>query len=671
MASTYTGIQRKRRASRRSKPAAGTRLLVIGNGMVGCKFLEVLVDRGLHQHFRVTVVGDEPSPAYDRIKLSTYVDHRDSSQLELRPLSWYQEHGIELRRSTRAIRLDRESKQVELSDHSSINYDLLVLATGSRPFVPPIEGRDLPSVFTYRNLADLDQIIEATRGRQKATVIGGGLLGLEAAQAVQKLGLKTAVIERAGFLMPQQLNQTAAELLHATVTAQGIKLHLGVSSTRIERAEDSLQLILDEQVNEPTDIVIISAGITPNSELADQAMLHVGARGGVVVNRHLETEDPAIFAIGECALMSGRIYGLAAPGFMMARHLAARLAGEKTKPLPDLDTSTRLKMLGANVVSIGNPLEEGTRHEHSQDEIYRMVLTNSKSELIGAMGVGPWDESGRVHSLFEENARLRETEIARFKEQGSLIMRGKLSQIAHWPDQRIVCNCMGVTKGTLVGCMAKCGADPDSLAKATSASTVCGSCRPLLEELCGEAPRDTRPIGARALLITSGIALLLVLITIFTPGPAMADSVESVRYKIEQLWRDSLLKQITGFSLLGVFTIGLLLSLRKRIRWFRIGHFARWRVFHALFGVLSLVVLFAHTGFRFGHNLNFWLMLTFVGINLAGAAAGIVSAIESHGTSELALKARRFRPFLVWSHIILFWPLPVLLTFHILSVYLY
>ena len=151
----------------------------------------------------------------------------------------------------------------------------------------------------------------------------------------------------------------------------------------------------------------------------------------------------------------------------------------------------------------------------------------------------------------------------------------------------------------------------------------------------------------------------------------MADSVESWRYRVDQFWRDNVIKQITGYSLMGIFLIGLLLSLRKRFKWFRFGHFAYWRVFHTAFGVVALIALFIHTGFRFGHNLNFWLMFTFVALNLLGALAGIFAAIESKGTTKAALTARRFRPALTYLHLALFWPLPVLLTFHILSVYFY
>ena len=416
---------------------------------------------------------------------------------------------------------------------------------------------------------------------------------------------------------------------------------------------------------------MISAGIAPNSELAADSELRVGTRGGVIVDDQLQTEDERIFAIGECALLNGRIYGLAAPGYAMAKHVAKRIAGEKTTSFPKPDLSTRLKMLGIDVVTIGDPLEEGRRIEFESDEHYRMLVVSPRNQLLGGLGVGDWPESGRIQGLFADGATIRPNEQSYFVEEGVLSGEETTLDIGALPDKRIICNCMNITKGELVTCLAKCGPDPDKLASETGASTVCGSCRPLVDQLCGAAPSTAKPVAYRAMLSVSFVALLAVLVTYFMPGVEMANSVESWRYKVEQFWRDNVVKQITGFVLLAVAILGTLISLRKRFTWFRFGHFAKWRVFHAAFGITSLVVLFMHTGFHFGHNLNFWLMFTFVGLNLLGAFAGVVSAIESSGTSNLALFARQIRPALTYAHLVLFWPLPVLLTFHILSVYLY
>ena len=669
MSGTFQGIVRQPRASRRTTPPKGSRLVVVGNGMVGAKFCEALIDEELHENFEITVIGEEPQPAYNRVKLSTYVDHRTSSSLEIFPRSWYEDHGIELITGTRALSINRESKILTLDSGAPLPYDELILATGSRPFIPPIPGHDSRKVLLYRTIADLEKIIVYASGKKSAAVIGGGLLGLEAAQALQSLGLKTTVIERANFLMPQQLDQSAADLLQKKVLDQGITLQLGVQNTSIAETLEGLSLTLDDILSLDVDLVLISAGITPNSELAETAGLPTGIRGGIVVNDHLETEDSHIFAIGECALLHGRIYGLVAPGYTMAKHLAARLSGKKLGPLPPLDMSTRLKMLGVDVTTIGEPLQEGRRVEYIKDRTYRLLTFGPKRRLLGALAIGPWSENGQVQSHYLNQLKVSRKQEAQFLESGRLFPDQPVENPSAWPSTRLVCNCLGVTKGQISACLASCQKDPERIASSTGASTVCGSCRPLLDQLCGSSSTVKKPrIATAALLGTSFLALLAALYSLLFPGAPIANSVQSTWYEINQLWRDNFIKQITGYSLVGVFLIGLIISLRKRFKWFTWGKFTTWRFFHAAFGLISLGALWVHTGFHFGANLNFWLMAVFVLLNLLGAVVGIVAALESKGTWPLA---RRLRPILTWSHIILFWPLPVLITFHVMSVYLY
>lgn len=637
--------------------------------MVGAKFCEELVAAGLHERLSISVFGEEKKTAYNRVKLSTYVENRSHKALELRSRDWYAEHHISLQSDVRVEKIHRDSKELEFSDGQRQSYGILVLATGSRPFVPPIQGADDPAVFFYRTIDDLDEIISSAVGKKSAAVVGGGLLGIEAAQALQSLKLSTTIIERANFLMPQQLTQSAGELLAKSVEEQEIKVHVGVKSTEIERKNETLKLTLDDELDIETDLVLISAGIRPNSEIAEAAGFPVGVRGGVVVNDDLETEDPDIYAIGECALLHGRTYGLVAPGNAMAKHLAKRLAGKKVKALAPLDMSTRLKMLGVDVVTIGEPLQEGRRVEFSTEETYRSLIIGRKGKLIGALAIGPWDENGRVHEAYSRGQKITSKQERYFTEEGVLFPGAKIEDPALWSESRVVCNCTGTSKGAIMACLTNCQNDPDRVASCTGASTICGSCRPLVDQLCGASP--TTSISKKSvigLLTASILSLGLVSYSIVGPPAEMASSVESLSYKIDQLWRDNLIKQITGYSLMTIFIVGLLISLRKRLAWFTWGKFASWRFFHAVFGLVSLGALWMHTGFHFGSNLNWWLMFVFVALNLLGAIAGIVAAMEARGNSE---KARILRPFLTRAHLILFWPLPVLLTFHILSVYLY
>lgn len=666
-------VKASARTVRRKPLAGGTRILVLGNGMVGQKFCEHLVSENLTSNRNVTVLGKEAEPAYDRIHLGSIVEHRDPSRLTIRQAEWYRANGIELRTGIAATSIERETKTVHTATAGSFTYDLLVIATGSEAFVPlPFDEAGLPGVHVYRNLRDIQNIIAEARGKSSAIVIGCGLLGLESAQAMRDLGMKVTVMERSAFLMPQQLNSSASARLCEIVRSKGISIEYQKATSAVSRKDGILHLEFKDGSTASAEMVILATGITPDTGFARSAGLLTGVRGGIVVDGFLATSDPDIFAIGECALLHGRIYGLAAPGFTMAGQLAAMLAGKKVVSLPPPDLSCRLKMAGADMISIGSPLEKGEITEHIQGESYRMICVDGGRVLQGALGIGRWPESGEIQNLYLEGIRLGKKQIAAFAETGNILPPGApLGGIFAWPDSRIVCNCMSLRKSAIMECMAKCGPDPALIVKGTGASTVCGSCLPLIQQLCDPSAAPAPPVAFRPLIALSAIALIATLLTIFLPPPAMATSLESWWYKFDEIWRDTLIKQITGYTLLGLCLMGLLLSLRKRFKWFRFGHFAKWRVFHSAFGVTALIVLFAHTGFRFGENLNFWLMSTFVGLNLLGAIAGIVSALESRGGTSLALSARRLRPALAYAHFVLFWPLPALLVFHILSVYLY
>jgi len=664
------GVSKK--TSKLVLPSGAVKLLIIGNGMVGHHFLKQLVLKQLNNKYDVTVVGDELVPAYNRIKLGEYVDHQDVGELLLDDTEWYSENGITLKLGLKVTQLDRAEKYVELDNGDHVHYDLLVLATGSRPTVPNIPGSDLSHVLTYRNIADLKDIISKFESAKEIAVIGGGLLGIEAAHTFQKLKVKATIIQRANFLMTRQLNSEAAKVLQSQIEETGIDVFTQAQKTSIESDEEGNFLRINDQDRIKADYVLISAGITPNTEFAAEAGIECGILGGCLVNGKLQTNDPSVFAIGECAQVSGKVYGLAAPGFEMAEHLASLIAVKKKKSLVTLDTSTRLKMSGVDVSVIGDSLENGAELVYQDEDHYRMITIDKKRRVIGAMAVGTWDEYADAHYLYTSNGKLTRKQVELFKEKGELFPDVAASNPIGWTDSRMVCNCMSVTKGDIMQAVTKCGNDPVAIADATKASTVCGSCDYLVKGLCGiSQPPAAKPKVAFGLLVTSILALLVVVATMILPPAPIAESVDSVWAKVDQLWRDNILKQITGYSMLAVFTLGLLVSFRKRIPWFNLGKYSLWRYFHVAFGLVSLVVLYAHTGFHFGHNLNFWLMLVFIILNLLGALTGIVVALENTSRPALARFSQLVRPYMLWGHILLFWPLPVLVAFHILSVYQY
>ncbi|MGE0267052.1 MAG: FAD-dependent oxidoreductase [Candidatus Omnitrophota bacterium] len=657
-----------RKSNPNHKPVS--EIIIIGNGMVGAKLCEEMVALKLNRRYRITVFAKEPRVAYNRIKLSSYMTLRDSKPLEILPLSWYRRHGIDLLLADPVVQIHKKDKCVVSKNGRRLYYDYLVFATGSYPFVPPIEGTDLPGVFVYRTIDDLEAICRFCYHRKNVAILGGGLLGLEAAEAMMNLGLDVHVVELAAFLMPQQLTPQASEVLQKHILAQKINVHLCRQALKITHTFGKKVIHFKDGSILETDAVIISTGIRPCTQLAKDSGIECGPVGGIMINNALESSEKNIYAIGECALHRGQIYGLAAPGYKMAKMLANRFATGEDAVFEKADMSTRLKMLGVNVVTIGEHLQPVTTIDFKTEDFYRQIAIDD-DRLIGALGVGNWPESGKIQTCVEKGSKIPLSKLNQFKTSGALWPNEEKTGPAAWNDDAYICNCLQISKGTVCRTIEQGSADLDDLVRQTKASSVCGSCRPLLAQLLGTPVGQFLQKGWKPLLIISILALVLACVNIFYPPFTMADSVESFRFKIDALWRNKFFKQVSGFSLLGLSLIGLLLSLRKRFPGFSFGHIRSWRIVHALFGVTSLIVLFAHTGFHFGRNLNYWLMLVFVVLNLLGAVAGIVAAIESKGQGFWVDKARKLRPVLTTLHIVLFWPLPVLLTFHILSVYFY
>ena len=327
-------------------------IVVVGNGMVGHRFCERLVERDVNQHFHIVTFCEEPRAAYDRVGLSKYFTHRDAKQLMLADPDWYSQHNIQLHVGDKVDRIERFDHQVHSRQGRVLDYDVLVMATGSAPFVPPTPGIDLPGVFVYRTIEDLDQMLAWGTQCRRAAVIGGGLLGLEAAKAVIDMGLQTHVIEFAPRLMPRQLDERGSNVLISKIESLGAKVHLNKSARQIVGTDRVTAIQFVDGSELEVDMIVVSAGIRPRDELARDCGLDLGPRGGVVVNDSLLTSDPDIYAIGEVALHRGMIYGLVAPGYEMADILAANLTGD-SREFRGADLSTKLKLMGVDVASFG------------------------------------------------------------------------------------------------------------------------------------------------------------------------------------------------------------------------------------------------------------------------------------------------------------------------------
>lgn len=461
-------------------------IVVIGNGMVGQRFCEKLVEFDTDQTFRIVTFCEEPRAAYDRVGLTSFFAHRDAEKLMLARLDWYREHGVELHIGDRACTLDRERRIVRSQKGVEIAYDVAILATGSFPFVPPVPGINKQGVFVYRTIEDLNHIIEYSKKSKRCAVIGGGLLGLEAAKASHDLGLETHVIEFAPRLMPRQIDDAGSRTLVKKIESLGVKVHLNKSSKEVHGNGAVERLEFNDGSSLDLEMIIVSAGIRPRDDLAKEAGLEVGQRGGIAVNDQLRTSDPAIFAIGECALHRGMVYGLVAPGYEMAEIVAANLCGGD-RHFSGTDLSTKLKLMGCDVASFGDyeaPAERALPlcFEDPFSGVYKKLLFSlDGTKLLGGILVGDASEYGTFAALAKGSTPLpcRPHELLVGK-SGS----GPAIGVDAMSDSAQVCSCNNVSKGAICSAIRDGGCESvEAVKKCTRAGTGCGGCVPMLTDL--------------------------------------------------------------------------------------------------------------------------------------------------------------------------------------------
>jgi nitrite reductase (NADH) large subunit len=470
------------------------KVIVVGNGMVGYKFCEKFIAKSRQDKYQIIVFGEEPRRAYDRVHLSEYFSGKSADDLSLSTSNWYEENNIILNTSELITDINREQKTIHTHLEKTHTYDYLVLATGSAAFVPPIEGVDKEGVFVYRTIEDLDAIMAYAkkikqRGATEAAVLGGGLLGLEAAKAVYDLGLNPHVVEFAPRLMPRQLDKGASDMLQSKIEELNIGIHLNKSTQYIagENAITGMMFEGDELLK--VDMLVISAGIKPRDELGRVSGLEVGVRGGIVVNNQMQSSDPSIYAIGEVALYNHMIYGLVAPGYEMADVAAEQiLKGVKTMR-ETIDMSTQLKLIGVEVASFGDPFIENEDvtaivYENKLSGIYKRInVTKDSKTLLGGILVG---DSSDYNGLFQIYSNV----MALPKNPEDLILGSRggetstLGNAMDLPDSAIICSCENVTKGAICcSIIDETSSSLSDVVKLTKATTGCGGCKPMVVDL--------------------------------------------------------------------------------------------------------------------------------------------------------------------------------------------
>jgi nitrite reductase (NADH) large subunit len=467
-------------------------IIVVGNGMVGHKFIELMLASDAADRYQIVTFCEEPHTAYDRIHLSDYFSGKTFEDLSLATPDGYRQNGVQVFVGDRVASIDREQQKVTSSKGVVIRYDRLVLATGSYPFVPPIKGKEASGTFVYRTLEDLDAIRSYAEKSKIGVVVGGGLLGLECANALKSLGLQTHVIEFAPRLMTVQIDDAGGALLRKKIEALGVQVHTNKSTTEIVAQDGKVAAMQFADGSDlATDLIVFSAGIRPRDELARESGITVGERGGIVIDESCRTSDSNIYAIGECALYKNRIYGLAAPGYQMAEAVVDVFAGvPEPKGFTGADMSTKLKLMGVDVASFGDAFGvlSGTREISIIDALEgtykKIVVDTDGKKLMGGILVGDAANYNMLHQIMQNGLPL-----PIHPDDLILPSRGDSSQaggigVDMLPGTAKICSCENISKASICKAIADNGLTTVAeIKKCTKAGTGCGGCVALVGDI--------------------------------------------------------------------------------------------------------------------------------------------------------------------------------------------
>lgn len=464
---------------------AKEKLVVIGNGMAGISTVEQILK--LTSKFEITVFGSEPHPNYNRIMLSYVLEgSKTIDDIILNDLNWYRDNGITLHTGTAVARIDKETKQVVTEDGERVPYDKVLIATGSTSFILPIPGSDKEGVVGFRDISDCEQMIQAAKSYRKAAVIGGGLLGLEAAKGLVQLGMDVTVVHLMEDLMERQLDHQAAGMLKAELERQGIKFKMGAQTTELLGDSRVSGLRFADGTELEAEFVVMAVGIKPNVAVAKASGLEVNR--GIVVNDYLQTSLEGVYSVGECTEHRGTCYGLVAPLFEQGMVLAKHISGVETAPYTGSVVSTKLKISGVDVFSTGEFID-GPEHTviSSKDEwkrTYKKILLKD-GVFVGAVLFGDINDSAELQKLIKQKAEMTDELYASLMGTGCCGGGGqKKASVETMADDEIVCGCNGVTKGTIVDVITNQGLTTvDEIKACTGATRSCGGCKPVVEQI--------------------------------------------------------------------------------------------------------------------------------------------------------------------------------------------
>ncbi|WP_144107862.1 nitrite reductase large subunit NirB [Paraburkholderia sp. BCC1886] len=463
------------------------KIIVIGHGMVGHKLVECLAQDAAHG-LDITVLCEESRPAYDRVHLSEFFAGKTADELSLVTPGFFERQNVLLKLNAKAVAIDRDARTVTVSTGETLPYDKLVFATGSYPFVPPVAGRERADCFVYRTIDDLEAMRECGARSKTGTVVGGGLLGLECAKALRDMGLQTHVVEFAPRLMAVQVDEGGGRVLRTRIEELGVTVHTQKNTTEIVDGETGThRMQFADGSHLDTDMIVFSAGIRPRDDLARASGLTLGPRGGIVIDDACRTSDEHIYAVGECALWSGQLFGLVAPGYEMARAVAKQLLGESAQ-FGGADMSTKLKLMGVDVASIGDahgvtPDSRAYQFSDERKQVYKkLVVSGCGKFLLGAVMVGDASEYGTLLQMMLNRIELPEAPEFLILPASDGNAKPALG-VEALPAAAQICSCNDVSKGTLCAAVCAGATDIGALRSVTGAGTSCGGCVPLVTQV--------------------------------------------------------------------------------------------------------------------------------------------------------------------------------------------
>lgn len=656
------------------------KVVIIGAGPVGIQFANKLLSAASSPMHVYCFNGEKYLP-YDRIKLSQVLTQSiQPADIFWQPAQTSRNYNnpksrFDLIHQT-IHEIDAHKHIVKDTAGNTYPYDYLVLATGSKPHIPSLPGIEMTGVYTFRNMRDVEFLMARTHRSRHTVVIGGGLLGLEAAKGLLQKNTKVTLVHQSNRLMNRQLDELNAKNLEQQVAETGIDIitNDGLQAVCGEHRADGIITRTGQHIQ--CDTVVLCTGIKPNTQLALSAGIKINR--GILIDDTLRTNIPNVYAIGECTEHNNEVFGLVAPGLEQASVLASQLTGGSAE-FKGSAPYTKLKVLDIDVNSFGETadfvkhpklkiIHHRKRHKKGETNKVTRSLAFINGKIIGACGIGEWTELQRIRESQTQTRRIYPWQQWLFYLTGKLWFLDNSSDPNQWAPAAIICQCNQVPLETINTAIANGNHTVESIGNVCGAGQVCGSCQPLLQAITAQSNADNiEPekfsfANAKLLTTLSTLAILAVAALAFIPALQTPDSVQE--QSLAWLVQDKFFKQVSGFSLLGVTIIGLILSLRKRLRWEFLGKFSNWRLIHTGMGVIALSVLLAHTGANLGEQLNRWLMLNFLLVSVIGGTLGLAIAFSSSQFFR-----DRLRKFSFWLHVLTVWPLPILIGAHVLSSY--